>query len=303
MEYPRKICPICKQHCVIDTIILLTNNRACHEDCVLELWDEITAIHDKSTKAKSLEFPKKYIQLQLEKSYSAAIQAIKDKTTNTGFFSILFSSTYKNEMGMLEANKTKISKDIELLRKEEQNFKVSTEKQSVEILKNADALYQSLKPIFDFWPTYPPDWDWRRNNKRKNIKRCPKCNSNEILHIHHKVPISEGGNHKATNLEVICGKCHMKEHGVEKFSKTKDTFTRQRTIQNTDLIKKAIQHRTSIQFRYKKFDGETSFRKIDPHEIILVKNTKCVRGYCHLRNEDRSFAIRKITDLKLYTTS
>lgn len=302
MEYPRKICPICKQHCVVDTIILLTNNRACHEDCAQELWDEINAIHAKSNQVKLQEFPKKNMLNQYLDAYSSAVQAIKDKTNSTGFFSILFSSSYKEEMAKLEAKKEKIYKDIETLRKEEQEFKISTERQSTEIRQQADHIYEALKPIFDFWPTYPPDWEWRKDKKRKNIKKCPKCYSNSILHIHHKVPISEGGNHKTSNLEVLCEKCHKKEHGVEKFSKTKDTFTRQRTIQNTDLIKKAIQSKTSIQFRYKKFDGEISTRQIDPYEIIMVKNTKCVRGYCHLRNEDRSFAIKRIKNLKFYTS-
>ncbi|HEX5670932.1 MAG TPA: WYL domain-containing protein, partial [Sulfuricurvum sp.] len=121
------------------------------------------------------------------------------------------------------------------------------------------------------------------------------------LHVHHKVPISECGNHKSANLEVICEKCHMKEHGVDEFSKTKDTFTGEKRIQNTDIIKKAILSRASIQFSYKNFDGEASKREIDPHEIIMVKNTRCVRGYCHLRKEDRSFAIKRIRGLKLYT--
>ena len=76
MEYSRKICPICKQHCVVDTIILLTNNRACHEDCALELWDEINTIYDESHKIRLQEFPKKNIRNQLDEAYSIAINIL-----------------------------------------------------------------------------------------------------------------------------------------------------------------------------------------------------------------------------------
>lgn len=58
-----------------------------------------------------------------------------------------------------------------------------------------------------------------------------------------------------------------------------------------------------IKFNYQKSryfnDGEHSLRTIRPYSIELIgkDESKCVRGYCYLRGEDRKFAISRITNL------
>ena len=66
---------------------------------------------------------------------------------------------------------------------------------------------------------YPDDWQQRRQEiYRWANGRCGLC---EIpvewnWHIHHKVPISAGGNHEFGNLELLCEDCHIKKHPKQK---------------------------------------------------------------------------------------
>lgn len=60
----------------------------------------------------------------------------------------------------------------------------------------------------------------RRNlthNKRQRILKrdrycCVYCGSKENLQIHHKIPVSKGGNNSDKNLETICVDCHAAQH-------------------------------------------------------------------------------------------
>lgn len=42
--------------------------------------------------------------------------------------------------------------------------------------------------------------------------RCAKCNSQDNLHIHHIVPLSQGGDNNLSNLILLCQFCHKKVH-------------------------------------------------------------------------------------------
>jgi len=61
--------------------------------------------------------------------------------------------------------------------------------------------------IFDYWPGYPPYWNYLRlsvlnsDDNRCQISGCP---SRTGLHIHHIHPISQGGSHKPDNLVTLC---------------------------------------------------------------------------------------------------
>lgn len=43
---------------------------------------------------------------------------------------------------------------------------------------------------------------------------CLYCGSSDMLNIHHIIPLSKGGVHKMSNLELVCRKCH---HEIHKF--------------------------------------------------------------------------------------
>ncbi len=65
-------------------------------------------------------------------------------------------------------------------------------------------------------PTYPPDWDQRRAEVLESDGyACTSCGWPEgfrrkarELHVHHVTPLSEGGDHSASNLTTLCHICH-----------------------------------------------------------------------------------------------
>lgn len=75
------------------------------------------------------------------------------------------------------------------------------------------------RAIYDYWPTYPPDWAERKKRikeKKKVCSRCGKISTRKYrkfpLEFHHTIPISIGGNHLDSNLELICKSCHKQDH-------------------------------------------------------------------------------------------
>jgi 5-methylcytosine-specific restriction endonuclease McrA len=60
-----------------------------------------------------------------------------------------------------------------------------------------------------------PETNELRLNKKKlhAIGKCQKCNSDEKLEIHHKIPRNKGGSHSLNNMILLCHKCHCVEHG------------------------------------------------------------------------------------------
>ncbi|MEJ5328963.1 MAG: HNH endonuclease signature motif containing protein [Desulfobaccales bacterium] len=61
--------------------------------------------------------------------------------------------------------------------------------------------------IFNNWPGYPPFWQYlrqivmERDGNRCQVSGCP---SRVELHIHHKIPVSKGGQHIPENLITLC---------------------------------------------------------------------------------------------------
>ena len=43
--------------------------------------------------------------------------------------------------------------------------------------------------------------------------RCQKCGSLENLQVHHKTKRSQQGSDSLENLETLCARCHMENHG------------------------------------------------------------------------------------------
>lgn len=85
-----------------------------------------------------------------------------------------------------------------------------------EKLKN---LRLKQKSMYDYWLTYPPDWNKRKEIlkfERKVCNRCGKSKSRkhkkDFLEVHHIIPLNKGGNHLNSNLELLCKNCHKEEH-------------------------------------------------------------------------------------------
>ncbi|MCG8471617.1 MAG: WYL domain-containing protein, partial [Desulfobacterales bacterium] len=114
-----------------------------------------------------------------------------------------------------------------------------------------------------------------------------------------------GGNNKIENLTLLCEDCHSDQHGGRSFSgdfSNKESAFSKR-LQN---IKHAISDGLQIKFSYKKpTDSKYITRTVTPSEIVSVPHrqgggsTLCVRGYCELRNEERTFALKRMKNLKV----
>lgn len=69
-----------------------------------------------------------------------------------------------------------------------------------------DKDFKILK-IFNNWPGYPPFWNYlkevvlARDGNHCQVSGCP---SRVKLHIHHKIPVSKGGEHVPSNLVSLC---------------------------------------------------------------------------------------------------
>lgn len=73
---------------------------------------------------------------------------------------------------------------------------------------------KKILKVFDLWPGYPPYWDYLRDvvlSRDGNRCQVTGCPSRTELHIHHKTPKSNGGEHIPENLVTLCSFHHALE--------------------------------------------------------------------------------------------
>ena len=122
--------------------------------------------------------------------------------------------------------------------------KKKAEKRSMKWYDVVEPRYRKFNvPTSNFQPypvdlKYPPDWQIRRREVYFRSKgRCERCGQNtgssqieeskrwgtkinlnsqkssiRGCHIHHKIPISKGGDHSLDNLQLLCEGCHISIH-------------------------------------------------------------------------------------------
>ena len=70
-------------------------------------------------------------------------------------------------------------------------------------------------------------------------------------------------------------------------------------------IQSAINSDRDIYFRYSDVKGDVTRRTIRPHRFVEFEFTHgegrslCVQGHCRLRNESRTFALRRMSELQI----
>jgi 5-methylcytosine-specific restriction endonuclease McrA len=264
-------CAICNKPSHYSDVIL-TDSRSVHQQCVQELQATFT----------EFDFAIRNLneQLVILESAFVEISSLLNK----------FLGLFKKEIRKKEAElKHEINNCKKLIASNEQD------RNAILFLRQ-----EALEEIYSYWPSRPPDWEIRR---RKAIidweKTCSVCSDNRAeLHVHHIVPISAGGNHLQSNLEVLCKFCHQKMHGNNDFSidYKSATSTYERKLEK---IKTAIIESKKIQFKYRTYEGEQSSRKVKPASIKKIGQSQCVEGHCFLREEERRFAIKRMTYLKI----
>jgi len=148
-----------------------------------------------------------------------------------------------------------------------------------ENIKKLSTLLFSLKNnaarIYDFFLTYPLDWNERRNQiVQRDGDQCSTCGNWRNLHLHHITPLSKGGNNKTVNLRLLCEKCHSKKHGGRDFSsELKNTETAfSKRVAN---IRYAIENSKRIKFGYKKpKDKGHKQRTVKATELIDIAHVR-----------------------------
>ena len=181
--------------------------------------------------------------------------------------------------------------------------KLSSDRRDLKLIEiSATDLSNKIISLYDFWLDYPPDWEERRRGLLNESSCCQQCyrgyESKITLDIHHKIPIAKGGNHKKINLIVLCRDCHQTRH-KHSFLDTFNTNKINPFEKKLYLIREAIELRKRISFDYTKYEGEKSSRTIKPEEFKKVQTSLCIRGYCYLRRDYRTFAIRRMNNLKI----
>ena len=194
-----------------------------------------------------------------------------------------------------------------------QTQRVEYAEEYLQIEKKINSSKNKLKKIYDYWPTYPPDMDERREEvleKHNHLCSQNGCYERENLHVHHIKFIKNGGMHKLDNLVVLCEEHHQAKH-KHKFKVNFEKNKRSYYSIRLDRINKAIEDNNEITFRHFRFSEKKWIsRHIIPKKITkevyingeLFENNNeylYVQGHCHLRNENRTFRIDRIRNLKL----
>lgn len=280
-------CPICDELCNSGTS--LTNNVLCHRGCI--------------------ERPEKHlteIQNDIHRLLTERRNVIQRIASSKSIFYIVSLFFGREEIDEIELT--------------EQATQLQQEISSLEDYKNTRS--DLLTSLYDYWPTYPPDWYERREKAIGESSKCSYCGQSKgKLHVHHKLPISQGGSQLQENLIVLCEKHHLNIHGVREFvGKGKGfEYTPEKVSANPfDLIptesriesgrkkaskrksspmrviKTAIKESTFLNFHYTRKDGAQSVRSINPTEVIKIEKVWCVRGYCLLRKDARTFSVKQM---------
>lgn len=69
------------------------------------------------------------------------------------------------------------------------------------------------------------------------------------------------------------------------------------------LIQDAMKRGKDVSFVYQKEQGGPETRRVTPLDLTMLRpgvlNSRCLVGYCHSRSAKRTFAIMRISDIKL----
>ncbi|MBI4298456.1 MAG: HNH endonuclease [Chloroflexi bacterium] len=71
-----------------------------------------------------------------------------------------------------------------------------------------------IRPPGEPQSPYPPNWaDLSQSIKKRDRFRCTQCGASDVeLHVHHVVPLSQGGSNDLDNLVTLCASCHSEIH-------------------------------------------------------------------------------------------
>lgn len=149
----------------------------------------------------------------------------------------------------------------------------------------------ALTEIHDVWSGYPPDWDLRRMHVRsRDSYCCAECGVGNMLQLHHKRPISQGGTHRLDNLVLLCRFCHSEAHGGAELRYIGPDSVNDDAPNPVErkmaLINRALSEKRDVHFRYKKPDGTVTDRTVTPRQLrkLTVFELRSLVGF-HVKIE------------------
>lgn len=163
-----------------------------------------------------------------------------------------------------------------------------------------------LTTIYDFFPSFPPDWEERRQHLiQRNGSICSSCDEEQHLYLIHEIPLNEGGTNELQNLELICRACHESMYGKgDIFGSFTLGAGQSEFTEYFKEIQYAIDNNHRIQFGYKKPNAKSSMsRVVVPERFLNIPNSResgetlCVEGFCELRQDIRVFALERMQGL------
>ena len=165
-----------------------------------------------------------------------------------------------------------------------------------------------LTVIYDHLPSFPPDWEERRQHLiQRNGSICASCDKEQHLYLIHEIPLSEGGTNELHNLELICRSCHESMYGKgDIFGSFTLGAGQSEFTEYFKEIQYAIDKNYKIQFDYKKPNAKSWMsRVVMPERFLNIPNnresgeTLCVEGFCELRQDIRVFALERMQGLEV----
>ena len=216
-------------------------------------------------------------------------------------------------MGLFAKKKSLLNKIVSVFYYDEENNPEVVE-HKLNLLNGEYLKVQALrKKVFDYWPSYPPDWEERRQKVLDKAKyKCQECKTDMVLnlHVHHIKHLGRGGSNKVSNLMALCERCHEKKHGGRSF-KYEDTYSSPPAYpERINTINKAIKSKKNVSFNYYKVKQKKWMkRRVMPDELtkeiwidgktkFMLDNLYLV-GHCHLRDDKRTFRLDRMKGLKI----
>ena len=273
----KMICPLCSR--TITEGIPLSNGTFVHEQC----------LNDRLTSRAQLEGAITESKRVIHK-YRTALK--KQATFLSGLFSFFLGKHIHSDL----AKEAIQNANNDLCR-----FQVSYDKISKE-----------LESIYDYFLEYPPDWEMRKKLVTDRDQHCQNCRRQRgyrtKLHVHHIIPLGKGGSNRLDNLILLCEKCHKQIHRKQYHSNLSAEESRAFT-DRIITIQQALVVGQKVVFQYKKLtDTVYKERIVKPYSLVTIPHqdgkdfTLCLHGFCYLRNDKRTFALKRMKGLKIANT-
>ncbi len=112
--------------------------------------------------------------------------------------------------------------------------------------------------------------------------------------------------YRAREYKKLIKKTHSQKKVKLKRSPNKKTYNESKIKTNKDILLEAIKANRNVSFRYVDKNDQETFREVMPRKVFWYEfgeqgKMECLDAYCFLRNESRTFAMYRISNLKIIT--